>query len=87
MLSVKKLPNVDAAGIEAKTTKTKARIGVEKNRPVVKLLPEHHIGIAYGPFIVFHGSAIRPSTVITHTEAHLSKDIRQLTATKVPRKR
>jgi hypothetical protein len=44
MLPVKELPQVDTRGTMAKTT---TGIGVEENRPVVKLLTEHDVRIGY----------------------------------------
>ena len=58
-LPVKELPQVDADRAQAKTT---TRIGVEQNGPIVKLLPENHIRIAYG-LIAFFQSSILPSVV------------------------
>jgi hypothetical protein len=57
VLSVEELPQVDAGRVQAETA---AGIWVEENGPVVKLLPEHDVGIPYGSVIVAHG-AIFPS--------------------------
>jgi hypothetical protein len=57
MLSVKNLPQVNAGGIQAKTT---SGIGVEENGPVVKLLPERDSRVGPGLFIGCHGSAAFP---------------------------
>jgi hypothetical protein len=50
---VQELPDVDAGGAQAKAM---TGVGVEENGPIVKLLPEQHVWVAYGFFIVFHGS-------------------------------
>jgi hypothetical protein len=54
-LPVKELPQVSAGGVQAKAT---TGIGVEENRPVVKLLAEHDERVGYGSAVVFHRSAI-----------------------------
>ena len=51
--SVKKLPHVDAGGVQAKST---TGVGIEENRPVVKLLPEYDARVGYGFFGVLHGT-------------------------------
>jgi hypothetical protein len=51
MLSVKKLPHVDADRAQAKPT---TAIRVEENGPIVKLLPELDVRVRYGFFAVFH---------------------------------
>jgi hypothetical protein len=53
VLPVEELPYVDTGRAQAKPT---ARVGVKKNGPVVKLLPEHDVRVGYGFFTVFHGS-------------------------------
>jgi hypothetical protein len=53
VLPVKELPNVDAGGVQAKTTETNRGIRVKQNGPVVKLLPEHDEGVSYGFVILF----------------------------------
>jgi hypothetical protein len=75
VLSVKELPDENASGVQAKTTQTKGRIGIEENCPVVKLLPEDYISIPYRSFIIVHGSASRFPTAIAQTVAHLSGDV------------
>ena len=55
MLSVKELPEVDPGRVQAKTM---TGIGVERDGPVVKLLPEYDEGIGYGSFIVCQGSIL-----------------------------
>ena len=57
VLSVKEFPQVDAGGVQAKTT---TGVGVKENSPVVKLLAEHDVRVSYGFFTVFQG-VILPS--------------------------
>ncbi len=54
MPTVEELPDTDPKWIEAKTHETRPGIRVEKEAPVIKLLAEHNIRIAYGFAIVFH---------------------------------
>ena len=78
MRTVKELPHEDAGWVQAKAM---TAVGVEENCPVVELLPEYDVRIAYRFVTVVHGSASRFPTVIGHTEAHVSQDIWQLPAT------
>ena len=49
VLSVKKLPHVNAGGAQAEAA---TGVGVEKHSPVVKLLPEHDVRVGDGIFAV-----------------------------------
>jgi hypothetical protein len=42
---VKERPQMNAGGVQAKTAETIAGIGVEKNGPVVELLPEDDVWV------------------------------------------
>ena len=84
MLPVKELPQISTDRIEAKTIVTKIRIGIEEHGPVVKLLPEHDIRIAYRSVVIVHGSASRFPAVKARTEADLSRDMERITATSMP---
>jgi len=61
--------------VQAKTIETLSGIWIEEYGPIIKLLSEHDIRIAYGFITVFHDSASRFPTVMAHTEAHLSEDM------------
>jgi hypothetical protein len=52
MLPVKEFPQINADGVQAKTT---AGIGVEEDCPVVKLFPEHDERVGNWCFTAFHG--------------------------------
>jgi hypothetical protein len=55
MLPVKEFPQINADGVQAKTT---AGIGVEEDCPVVKLFPEHDERVAYRFVSVVQGSIL-----------------------------
>jgi hypothetical protein len=59
-LPIKEFPDVDAGGVQTKTTKTNSRIGVEEHGPVVKLFPERDEGVGYGLITVLHRSSLPP---------------------------
>jgi hypothetical protein len=52
MLAVEEFPEVHAGGTQAETM---TAIWVEENGPVVKLLPEHDVRVAYRFVLVFQG--------------------------------
>jgi hypothetical protein len=68
VLPVKKLPHIDAGGVQAKTM---TAIGVEENGPVVELFPEHDERIGDRFFIVLHGSTVPVPLGISQTEHYL----------------
>jgi hypothetical protein len=55
VLSVKELPDIDTGRTQAKAT---ARVGVEENGPVVKLLSKYDVRIGYRFVTVFHRDAL-----------------------------
>jgi hypothetical protein len=64
-LPVEQLPKADAGGVQAEAGKTELGIGIEKNGPVVKLLPEDDAWIGEGPVVFLHNRVSISSVVIS----------------------
>src|SRR5271157_5721780 len=64
MFPVKELPHENTGGVQAEST---TGITVKEDRPVVKLLPEHDVWIAYGFVTVLQVDTLPSVCCLQHT--------------------